>query len=124
MKSQSAQEDFTATWQLRETQELLKWADSQQALISPTEAVQWTRNLRPGRWQQLVTEAMETLALETQERGLTNGEFREWLSEWARGNRRRQHGLLLTSAHSAKGLEFDHVCNPGRQLATAGKGLH
>ena len=36
-------------------------------------------------------------------------EFTEWLAEWARDNRRQQHGLLLTSAHSAKGLEFDHV---------------
>ena len=36
-------------------------------------------------------------------------EFTEWLAEWARDNRRQQHGLLLTSAHRAKGLEFDHV---------------
>ena len=34
---------------------------------------------------------------------------RNWLDEWSKEIRRRQQGLLLTSAHRAKGLEFDHV---------------
>ena len=34
---------------------------------------------------------------------------KDWLGEWSREIRRRQTGLLLTTAHSAKGLEFDHV---------------
>ena len=34
--------------------------------------------------------------------------FIEWLAEWG-DVRRRQHGLLLLTAHGAKGLEFDHV---------------
>ena len=33
----------------------------------------------------------------------------EWLAEWGREIRRRQHGLLLLAGHRAKGLEFDHV---------------
>ena len=33
----------------------------------------------------------------------------EWLAEWSREARRRQRGLLLSTAHRAKGLEFDHV---------------
>ena len=33
----------------------------------------------------------------------------EWLAEWGREIRRRQHGLLLLTGHRAKGLEFDHV---------------
>ena len=33
----------------------------------------------------------------------------EWLAEWGREVRQRQRGLLLLTAHSAKGLEFDHV---------------
>jgi len=37
------------------------------------------------------------------------GSFVEWLAEWTREARRRQQGLLLTSAHKAKGLEFDHA---------------
>lgn len=35
--------------------------------------------------------------------------FVEWLAEWGRALRRRQNGLLLLTAHRAKGLEFDHV---------------
>ena len=35
--------------------------------------------------------------------------FVEWLAEWGRDVRRRQRGLLLLTAHRAKGLEFDHV---------------
>ena len=35
--------------------------------------------------------------------------FIEWLAEWGRDVRRQQRGLLLVTAHSAKGLEFDHV---------------
>ena len=35
--------------------------------------------------------------------------FIEWLAEWAQESRRRQRGLMLLTAHRAKGLEFDHV---------------
>jgi ATP-dependent DNA helicase RecQ len=35
--------------------------------------------------------------------------FLEWLAEWGRELRRAQRGLLLLTAHRAKGLEFDHV---------------
>ena len=35
--------------------------------------------------------------------------FIEWLAEWGREVRRPQRGLLLLTAHRAKGLEFDHV---------------
>lgn len=33
----------------------------------------------------------------------------EWLAEWSRETRGEQRGLLLLTAHRAKGLEFDHV---------------
>jgi ATP-dependent DNA helicase RecQ len=34
---------------------------------------------------------------------------KEWLAEWGREIRRSQTGLMLLSAHRAKGLEFRHV---------------
>jgi ATP-dependent DNA helicase RecQ len=40
---------------------------------------------------------------------LPKAHFIEWLAEWGRDVRRRQSGLLLLTAHRAKGLEFDHV---------------
>ena len=67
-------------------------------------------------------EALENYLLETNNEELPAGVFREWLAEWARDNRRRQHGLLLTSAHRAKGLEFDHVAILDGSWYTAGKG--
>ena len=33
----------------------------------------------------------------------------QWFGDWARDMRGEQRGLLLVTAHGAKGLEFDHV---------------
>ncbi len=40
---------------------------------------------------------------------LLRDHFLNWLAEWGREVRRRQTGLMLLTAHRAKGLEFDHV---------------
>ena len=71
--------------------------------------LQWLQLQKPGPWNSLLAEAVENYGLETGNAALPIIGFREWLAEWARDNRRRQHGLLLTSVHRAKGLEFDHV---------------
>ena len=63
----------------------------------------------PGPWWELLVEAVEDYAVETGGTGLPAQHFVEWLAEWAREARRRQRGLLLLTAHRAKGLEFDHV---------------
>jgi ATP-dependent DNA helicase RecQ len=42
--------------------------------------------------------------------------------EWCRDARRRQHGLLLVTAHSAKGLQFDHVAVLDGDWMRYGKG--
>ena len=47
---------------------------------------------------------LETAASET-----PTAHFIEWLAEWGRDARRRPRGLMLMTAHRAKGLEFDHV---------------
>ena len=52
---------------------------------------------------------MEEHALETGGGETPVDHFIEWLAEWGRDIRRRQRGLLLLTAHRAKGLEFDHV---------------
>ena len=106
---QFSREDFTATWQLRETQALLNWAQNQGSLIRAEDLLQCLQRQPAGPWNDLLVEAVENYQLETDNQELPSDAFREWLAEWARDNRRRQHGLLLTSAHRAKGLEFDHV---------------
>ncbi len=106
---QLSREDFTATWQLRETQALLGHARSQGDLLKAEDLLRWLQQQRQGPWNELLMEAVESYRLETGNEELPAVAFREWLAEWARDNRRRQRGLLLTSAHRAKGLEFDHV---------------
>ena len=106
---QLAREDFTASWQLRETQKLTQWTDTQPEIIRAADIQRWLANEPANIWNDLLAEALETYELETNNQALLTRGFREWLAEWARDNRRKQHGLLLTSAHGAKGLEFDHV---------------
>ena len=103
-----ARDDFTATWQLRETQRLLAWADAQHGELTPEAAAAWIRTQPDNHWQRLIAEAVDTLAGD-HAGPMPVSHFREWLAEWARDRRRTQTGLLLTSAHRAKGLEFDHV---------------
>ena len=118
---QVSREDFTATWQLRETQALLNWSQNQGSLIK-AESLQWVRGEPQGLWNALLIEAVENYLFETNNEELPAAAFREWLAEWSRDNRRRQHGLLLTSAHRAKGLEFDHVVVLDGNWKTAGLG--
>ena len=119
---QVSREDFTATWQLRETQALLNWSQSQGNLLKAGHLLQWVREQPSGPWNELLVEALENYLLETNNEELPAGVFREWLAEWARDNRRRQHGLLLTSAHRAQGLGVRPRRHSGRQLAHRRKG--
>ena len=109
VETQLAQEDFTASWQLRETQELLGWIDAQEQGVTAEEALHRVKAMPRNRWSELLAEAMETMEDETGSDRVPAVPAREWIAEWARENRRRQHALLLTTAHRAKGLEFDHV---------------
>ena len=61
-------------------------------------------------WASLLAQALDELLLKEDEATvLPIAYVRNWLGEWSREIRRKQQGLLLTSAHLAKGLEFDHV---------------
>ena len=119
---QVSREDFTATWQLRETQELLRWTQDHGSLLKAEDLIQWMHTQPEGPWNDLLMEAVESYLTETNNEDLPAAAFREWLAEWARDNRRRQRGLLLTSAHRAKGLEFDHVVILDGKWSTASQG--
>ena len=56
-----------------------------------------------------MSEAIEEFTLESGGAETLVDHFIEWLAEWGRNARRQQRGLLLLTAHRAKGLEFDHV---------------
>lgn len=96
-------------WRVREVQSLLSWLQEQGQHLIDAERIKARLAGRPGPWQQLLREAIEAWALESENQALPAALCSEWLYEWGREARTRQSGLLLTTAHRAKGLEFDHV---------------
>jgi ATP-dependent DNA helicase RecQ len=107
---QMADEDGIPLWRLRETQALVYWARSRQSkLISPASLHEWLDMQVAGPGWSLLRQAIEGYELEIAAAELPTDHFFEWLAEWGRDLRRKQSGLLLLTAHRAKGLEFAHV---------------
>ncbi len=106
---QMANESAPNFFRLRETQNLLAWVRSRESgLIDGHALREWAAAQPSGPWQALLGQAINDYALESQEEAPVE-HFVEWLAEWGREVRREQRGLLLLTAHRAKGLEFDHV---------------
>ncbi len=107
---QMGNEQIPSFWHLRETQALCAWLRGRSSAIVDGIALRhWLARQRPGPWIELLGEAVEEHDLETGGTEAPVEHFMEWLAEWGREMRRRQRGLLLVTAHRAKGLEFDHV---------------
>ena len=107
---QMANEEFSGVWYLRETRALVNWLRGRDSrLVKSAELNDWVVKQPLGPWTELLQEATAEYALETSGAETSVDHFIEWLAEWGREVRRRQRGLLLLTAHRAKGLEFDHV---------------
>jgi ATP-dependent DNA helicase RecQ len=107
---QSAAEERGSFWRFRETQALVDaLRGSERKLLDAGVLRDWLKTRPTGQHWDALRGAVEEYALETGEQELPVGHFFEWLAEWCRDVRIRQTGLLLLSAHRAKGLEFDHV---------------
>ena len=107
---QMANEDFSGVWHLRETQALVNWVRERNSkLVKSADLGAWLEGQSSNTWNELLREGISEYELETGGAETPAGHFVEWLAEWAREVRRRQRGLLLLTAHRAKGLEFDHV---------------
>ena len=110
IETQVGNEQFRGFWRLRETRALLAWLRERRPRIVDAAAVhRWLDEQEPGRWNELLREAVAEYADESGEGETPVENFVEWLAEWGRDARGRQRGLLLSTAHRAKGLEFDHV---------------
>ena len=109
--AQSAREELSSFWRARETQRLLRTLESGDSTTIETKEIRRHRaDLGGDPWADLLAQALDELLLEEGHAAvLPIAYVRNWLGEWSREIRRRQQGLLLTSAHRAKGLEFDHV---------------
>ena len=107
---QMANEEISNVWHLRETQALVSWLRGRDSrLVTSSELDDWMVKQPLSPWADLLQEAIAEYELETSGADTTVSQCIEWLAEWGREVRRRQRGLLLLTAHRAKGLEFDHV---------------
>ena len=107
---QLANEDIPNCWRLRETRAFVTWLRGRETRIVDGASLRgWAGATPSDRWHDLLRQAVEEHALETGGGETPVDHFIEWLAEWGRDIRRRQRGLLLLTAHRAKGLEFDHV---------------
>ena len=107
---QMANEDTFNIWHLRETRSLVDWLRSRESrLVASKDLNEWASDQPPSPWAELLGESIAEYMLETGDGETPVEHFIEWLAEWGREVRRRQRGLLLLTAHRAKGLEFDHV---------------
>ena len=108
---QSAREELSSFWRARETQRFLRTLEASDTTTMETQEIRRYRaELNGDSWAALLAQALEELLLEEGHAAVLPVAYvRNWLGEWSKEIRRRQQGLLLTSAHRAKGLEFDHV---------------
>ncbi len=107
---QMANEEIPNFWRLRETRAFVAWLRGREPRIVAGAALRGWADAGPSDpWHDLLRQAVEEHALETGGGETPVDHFIEWLAEWGRDIRRRQRGLLLLTAHRAKGLEFDHV---------------
>ena len=105
-----ANEEIPSVWHLRETQALLEWLRQRDpALVGDADLRDWLGGQQHTPWIDLLEEAIEEHEVEAGTAEVPVDTFIEWLAEWGREARRRPRGLLLATAHRAKGLEFDHV---------------
>ena len=109
--AQSAREELASFWRARTTQQFLRMLEATDATTVETESIRRHRESLPGdAWASLLAQALDEILIEEHDAAvLPIAYVRNWLAEWSREIRRKQQGLLLTSAHRAKGLEFDHV---------------
>lgn len=107
---QMANEEFNSVWYLREIRALVDWLRGRDTqLVTSEELRDWLVKQPGNPWNELLQEGIAEYELETSGAENTVVYFIEWLAEWSREIRRSQRGLLLLTAHRAKGLEFDHV---------------
>ena len=108
---QMANEDNLSLWHLRETQALVNWVRQRDPGMLRTADVKDWLDRQPARPVDRAVTASRggTRASRPPPPTVPTASFIEWLAEWVRDARRRQSGLLLLTAHRAKGLEFAHV---------------
>ncbi len=108
--AQLANSDVIPFWSLRETQALIAWLRSSDGLlIDQNKVLTWLGKHDGGPGWDTLEVALLEYFLGSGPSEHYGKSLIEWIAEWGRDPRRRYQGMLLTTAHGAKGLEFDHV---------------
>lgn len=107
---QMANESLPSIWRLREMQAFIAALRRRPGdLFWVPDLVDILNDLPQSRWTELIAEGIAALARELGDKASPVPDLIEWFAEWARDTRAEQRGLLLLTAHRAKGLEFDDV---------------
>lgn len=110
IKVEMANQDLPNIWRLRETQALVASLRRRQGeLLGVADIIDLLNEQSGNKWVDLLAEGIAELAKELKTKTMPVPDIIEWLAEWSRETRGEQRGLLLLTAHRAKGLEFDHV---------------
>ncbi|WP_417277501.1 RecQ family ATP-dependent DNA helicase [Celeribacter sp.] len=105
-----ANEDLPNIWRLRETQTLIAGLRRRQGeLLGIHDILTVLNEQEVNKWVEILAEGVAELARELKAKTMPVPDIIEWFAEWSRDTRGEQRGLLLLTAHRAKGLEFDHV---------------
>ncbi|MCZ0964457.1 RecQ family ATP-dependent DNA helicase [Paracoccus benzoatiresistens] len=105
-----ANESPPSVWRLREMQGFIEVLRRDPArLLSIRDLVEAVNTLPSNRWTDLIAEGIAALARELADKTMPVPDLIECFAEWARDTRSEQRGLLLLTAHRAKGLQFDDV---------------
>ena len=107
---QLASETSPPYWRLREVQAFLAFIKAERSQMTTAVAMRgFLGQQKDNRWRRLILLGIETFEEELQGKLAPVTDVIEWLAEWMRDARQEQRGLLLLTAHRAKGLEFDDV---------------
>ena len=105
-----ANESLPSIWRLRETQRFVDLCRAEPTrLLNAGDMHQVLSAQANNRWTELLSEGLAALGREIGDAQMTVPDLIEWLAEWCCHTRGDQRGLLLLTAHRAKGLEFDDV---------------
>ena len=108
--AQMGDEEIPSFWRLRETRAFVDWLrDRKTGVVDADTLLERVNGPAPNPWNDLLRQAIDEYALEMGGEESPVARVVEWLAEWGRDIRRRQRGLLMLTAHRAKGLEFDHT---------------
>jgi ATP-dependent DNA helicase RecQ len=97
-------------WKMREMQAFVRALLADRTRLMSVGDLTGVLNTLPrNRWTEMIGEGIGLLARDVAEKAIPVPDIVEWFGEWSRDARGEQRGLLLLTAHRAKGLEFDHV---------------